>query len=101
MAKKKASLTDIPKDPLAELKKATERRKAETPMVQPEEPKTTPVKSEKKPERTAPTGKKEPTKNLNTRVPVSTIKEIKKYCAEHDMSIQEFVNQAIIKRLVS
>ena len=39
------------------------------------------------------------TKMLNTRVPKDLIKKVKIYCAEHEITVQEFITQTIEKKL--
>ena len=41
----------------------------------------------------------EPLTHLNTRQPVSLVKEIKIYCVTNDISVQDFVTEAIKMRL--
>ena len=39
------------------------------------------------------------TKMLNTRVPKDLIKKVKIYCAEHEITVQEFITQTIEEKL--
>ncbi len=39
------------------------------------------------------------TKMLNTRVPKELIKKVKIYCAEHEITVQEFITQTIEEKL--
>ena len=39
------------------------------------------------------------TKMLNTRVPKDLIKKVKIYCAEHEITVQEFITQTIEENL--
>ena len=76
MAKKTASLANVSKDPLADMKRATTQRKAE---------KITTSDAD--------------LKNFNTRLPADLLKRMRIYCAENEISIQDFVRDAVQARL--
>ena len=54
------------------------------------------VLEENKPKIVKPTIK---TKMLNTRVPKDLVRKVKTYCAEHEITVQEFVAQALEEKL--
>lgn len=54
------------------------------------------VLEENKPKVIRPTVK---TKMLNTRIPKDLVRQVKTYCAEHEITVQEFVAQALEEKL--
>jgi predicted DNA binding CopG/RHH family protein len=76
MARAKRTLTDVSNDPLAKLQKDVEK-------TAPRKPATAETE----------------TKMLNTRIPKDLIKRIKIFCAENEMTMQDFIIEASQEKL--